>query len=89
MKLLFPELAWILFTPNIIVVFSRNSDKLNKYIQGESWKWVDRLVTRDGVRAFAICLETDLFPWLPWEGSDDGERLVSEQCGWGSWKVRG
>ena len=39
--------------------------KLNKYMKGESWKWVDRLVTHDGVRAFAICLETDLPPWLP------------------------
>ena len=43
----------------------REPYKLNKYMKGESWKWVDRLVTHDGVRAFAICLETDLPPWLP------------------------
>lgn len=89
MKFLFPELAWILFTSNIIILFARNFDKLNKYIKGESWKWVDRWVTHDGVRACAICLETDLFPWLPWGGSDDGEQLVSEQRGLGSWRVRG
>lgn len=58
-------------------------------MKGESWKWVDRLVTHDGVRAFAICLETDLFPWPPWGGSDDRERLVPEQRALGSWKVRG
>lgn len=89
MKLLFSQLAWILFASNVMILFARNSDKLNKYIKGESWKWIDRLVTHDRVTAFAICLETDLFPWLPRGGSDDREQLVSEQRGLGSWKVRG
>lgn len=72
-----------------MILFVRNSDKLNKYVKGESWKWVDSPVTHDGVRAFPIYLETDLLPWLPRGGSDDGEQLISEQRGPGSWKVRG